>query len=73
MVKYDQKYYFIKSSCVWFAFTLSHFRPIGFEKIAQILIENGANVNAVDQQIDSALIVAATFGNIIKSDSHNFS
>lgn len=36
----------------------------GFEKIVQLLIERGANVNAIDGNSDSALIIAANKGNI---------
>lgn len=37
---------------------------IGFEEIVEILIERGANVNAVDRKNDSVLILAASKGNI---------
>lgn len=37
---------------------------IGLEKIAQILIENGAMVNAVNQDKNSALNIAALKGYI---------
>lgn len=37
---------------------------IGSEKIAQMLIKNGANVNAVDAYKNSALAVAASTGQI---------
>lgn len=37
---------------------------IGFEKIVQMLIEKGANVNAVNKENDSALISASSKGNI---------
>lgn len=37
---------------------------IGFEKIVRKLIENGANVNVVNQESDTALIFGAINGNI---------
>lgn len=36
----------------------------GLEKIAQILVEKGANVNATNYDSDSALILAAENGEI---------
>lgn len=41
---------------------------IGFEKVVQMLIEKGANVNAVDQKNNySALFYAARNGNILNT------
>lgn len=37
---------------------------IGYEKIVQILIENGANVNAMNDENDTALLYAAAKGKI---------
>lgn len=51
-------------SCNEFPFTLSIHSLIGSEKIVQILIESGANVNAVDEDNDSALMRAANKGNV---------
>lgn len=38
---------------------------IGLEKIVQMLIDKGANVNAVDVKNNSALFYAAKNGNIL--------
>lgn len=39
---------------------------LGFDKIVQRLIENGANVNTVDEGTDSALLFATANGNIFQ-------
>lgn len=38
----------------------------GFDEIVQMLIENGANVNARDNEEQSALNYAATFGKLFQ-------
>lgn len=37
---------------------------IGFEEIVGMIIDKGANINALDENNDSALILAAKAGNI---------
>lgn len=39
---------------------------LGYAKIVQLLIQNGADVNAVNEDSNSALIYAAVNGNIAK-------
>lgn len=38
---------------------------LGFEKIVQMLIDRGANVNAVDEDNTSAIIFAANKGRVL--------
>lgn len=39
-------------------------KTLGFEKIGRMLIEKGANVNAVNKNNDSALLIAAFKGKL---------
>lgn len=43
---------------------------IGLEKIVQKLIEKGANKNAVNQDNNSALILAIKNGNALRTSNH---
>lgn len=44
--------------------------PLGYEKIVAILIENGANVNAANENKETALIFAVLSGNTSQTYIH---
>lgn len=48
--------------CSRIPFIYNHFLSTGDEKIVRMLIEKGANINAVDENANSALILAASLG-----------
>lgn len=53
-----------KSFCIILTYFFFIHSIIGFETIVQMLIEKGANVNAVNEDNNSALIYAALEGKI---------
>lgn len=54
-----------------FIFILSIYLFIGLEKIVQMLVEKGANVNALNKDKKSPLFFAASKGNISNIFSNN--